>query len=561
MKTAYSYLRLSSQQQLEGDGYRRQLEATQQAAIQNNWTLSEQTFRDLGVSAFKGANAVSGAFRQFLDLVEEGKIQKGSVLIVENPDRISRESPRKSVGMLLTLLDAGVEIYTLSDNRHYQDSTNEDTMNLMSWMLAAQRGHEESLIKSQRVKAAKEQAHKAARETGKIITKQCPQWMKVVGEGDNRRFELIPERVSTVELIFKLRIEGYGMKALIAYLNESKVPTFSKNAKHWREHTVKDWLRSQKVLGHFQPLKSIRTEEGQQRSVPDGDLILNYYPRVIDDETYRRVQGTFKEGVKGRVSRDAKNLFRGLFRCQCGSAMHVAAHRHKQVTKKYGVRNRVYYRLKCNTAQTGVCKNKNLDYEQIEGILLLTLNHLDWSNITDKHIESTNNEYKTIKAELLEIQDELDETEKQLSNLINLAASMSNNTHLAERIEDLTAQNAKAVVRKEKLEARRNDLSVTRVEKETRTRDLRSHFVALTNAIDYDEAKRFQTNQMLRRELEKVTITALDEDDIRVECYSKNGDSICNIFTDKKLTSADVFSLGKEWSITYKRKPLARLTM
>lgn len=536
MKTAYSYLRLSSQQQLDGDGFRRQLEATQQAALQHNWILSEQTFQDLGVSAFKGTNAATGAFRQFLDLVEEGKVQKGSVLIVENPDRISREQPLKSVSLLITLLESGVEIYTLSDNRHYKASTNEDMINLMTWVTAAQRGHEESLIKSKRVKAAKEQAHKEARESGKIITKHCPQWMRVVEEGGQKRFELIPDRVETIKLIFRLRVEGYGIKALMTYLNENNIPTFNNKAKFWREQTVKSWLRSPKVLGHFQPLMSTRGEDGIYRSVPKGDLILNYYPAVIDEETYMRVQGTFKENVKGRVSTEGKNLFRGIFRCQCGSAMHVSAHRHQQVTKKHGLRKRVYYRLKCNTLQTGVCDNKVVDYDRLESILLIALENLDWSTVVDGKRRDHERQVTELKDRLITVSDLIEHTQSQLDNVINLAASMSSNEHLRKRIEDLTETHAKATKEQEDIAGKLSVLMVRTDNTDEIVSKVGETFKKLKTALKDDEPTRLKVNQILRRELKEVVIGTTEDDGLDITCTSKAGDVVCTIKADKKFT-------------------------
>ena len=55
MPLAYSYLRMSTPEQLKGDSLRRQTEATKKYADLNGLTLDQSLkLEDLGVSAFKG---------------------------------------------------------------------------------------------------------------------------------------------------------------------------------------------------------------------------------------------------------------------------------------------------------------------------------------------------------------------------------------------------------------------------------------------------------------------------------------------------------------------------
>ncbi len=51
------------------------------------------TYKDLGVSAYDRSNLERGALGLFLEAVEAGKVPKGSILLVEAFDRLTR-SPR-----------------------------------------------------------------------------------------------------------------------------------------------------------------------------------------------------------------------------------------------------------------------------------------------------------------------------------------------------------------------------------------------------------------------------------------------------------------------------------
>src|ERR1039457_7172226 len=91
-KPAYSYQRFSSIKQKKGDSTTRQTGAAELFAKQFNLEL-RQTFSDDGVSGFKGKNfSNESALSAFLKLVDSGEIEKGSCLIVENMDRLSRQS-------------------------------------------------------------------------------------------------------------------------------------------------------------------------------------------------------------------------------------------------------------------------------------------------------------------------------------------------------------------------------------------------------------------------------------------------------------------------------------
>ena len=70
--------------QLKGDSLRRQLEKSSKYAAENGSRLVEQLdLTDIGVSAFKGANADSGGLGKFLQAVRQGKVEAGSYLLVD----------------------------------------------------------------------------------------------------------------------------------------------------------------------------------------------------------------------------------------------------------------------------------------------------------------------------------------------------------------------------------------------------------------------------------------------------------------------------------------------
>jgi|SRR5579884_323385 len=74
------------------------------------------TLRDLGRSAFTGAhreNPDRNALAAFLRLVEGGKVPRGSYLVIENLDRLTREHIRPALTLLLSLLDNSLTMENL----------------------------------------------------------------------------------------------------------------------------------------------------------------------------------------------------------------------------------------------------------------------------------------------------------------------------------------------------------------------------------------------------------------------------------------------------------------
>eukprot|EP01133_Synstelium_polycarpum_P030636 gene30636-38124_t len=72
---------------------------------------------DLGVSAYRGTNVADGALGMFLQLAEAGDIPHGSFLLVETLDRLSRQTARRAVRVLESIVEAGVTVVTLDNEK------------------------------------------------------------------------------------------------------------------------------------------------------------------------------------------------------------------------------------------------------------------------------------------------------------------------------------------------------------------------------------------------------------------------------------------------------------
>ncbi|MET4031192.1 DNA invertase Pin-like site-specific DNA recombinase [Bradyrhizobium sp. JR7.2] len=117
---AYSYVRFSTPSQAAGASLQRQTEKAAKYALEHGLTLdTELNMTDLGVSAYRGKNAHTGALGGFLKAVEAGYVERGSYLLIENMDRLSRADIVTAQGLFLQLVGGGINLVTLTNGEAY----------------------------------------------------------------------------------------------------------------------------------------------------------------------------------------------------------------------------------------------------------------------------------------------------------------------------------------------------------------------------------------------------------------------------------------------------------
>ncbi|MFK3777274.1 recombinase family protein [Agrobacterium sp. NPDC089420] len=366
MRKAYSYIRFSSPEQARGDSLRRQTEGAEKWCAERGITLDE-TLHDLGVSAYRGANRMEGALRSFLDLVERGEVEEGSYLIVESLDRLSREAVIDAVPRFLDLIRAGITIVTLSDNQEYSDEKiRGDWTALIVSLAIMSRAHEESKLKADRVAKAWRRKKDEARNERRPLTPRCPEWLEV----RDGKFVEREERVDLVKRIFQETIDGFGRREIMRRLNVEGEPTF-RGGKGWHTSSIAKVIQSRAVLGEYQP--HVGTHKNRNRK-PDGEPITDYYPRIIDDDTFWRAQNATagrRQSAAGRKGQKGAHILQGLARCaSCGGPMHI---QNKGKPPKGGI----YLVCSGNLRKTGCDNTRRIRVDRLERDLLTALLHVD----------------------------------------------------------------------------------------------------------------------------------------------------------------------------------------
>lgn len=367
---AYAYIRMSTEIQSKGDSLRRQLVNSVRYAEEHSLELClDKEFHDIGVSAFRSLNAREGALRRFLDEVQSGQIARGSYLLIESLDRLSRDQVGTALIQFLSIIEAGITIVTTGDRQVYtKQNLDAEHFKLMFSIMEMSRSNRESEWKSTRLKGVWEAKRSRARE--KKMTSTCPHWLEL--SPDRSAFKAIPDRVKIVKRIFNSYVSGLGVALIAKRLNEEKVPTWGRT-NGWRDSYIKKLLCNRAVLGELSAHKMVH---GVRTLVETFD---SYYPSIIEPGLFQAAQTvrTQRQGSAGRKGKQIANLFSHVVRCgYCGG---------KAYMKDGGRKNGKY--IVCDHARRGLgCVPNGFPYESLEKTFLSVVQEVNLAELfSDEH--------------------------------------------------------------------------------------------------------------------------------------------------------------------------------
>jgi DNA invertase Pin-like site-specific DNA recombinase len=112
---------------------KKRFEMSQSYASSHNLGLCKESFGDLGISRYSNQEPLGN----FLEAVQNGKIKKGSVLLVERLVDIPRQNPYAAVKLIQRILEEGVSIITLEDERIYTLASDPSLLIRLFWKIGS----------------------------------------------------------------------------------------------------------------------------------------------------------------------------------------------------------------------------------------------------------------------------------------------------------------------------------------------------------------------------------------------------------------------------------------
>ncbi|MGY8828570.1 MAG: recombinase family protein [Pseudomonadales bacterium] len=356
MPICYPYIRFSSMKQADGDSIRRQA-ARIDEFVQRHKLSIDTRLEDHGVSSFRGKNVKSGQLAGFLQRVRDGEIDKGSYLLIENWDRLSRQVLDASLELFSDLIRAGIKIAVLDEGTVYDDLTSNSYIRAI---VHFERAHDESLRKSDMSKANWKAKHREM-EKGVIVTKKIPNWLKI----ENDSFVVIEDIAEQIREMFKLSL-AYGLSEVGRMLNE-------RYDSKWKTHQIQYMLKNKRVIGWHVPV--VYSKENGKNITTDS-LFADYYPPIIEADIFDQVQTIIKsrKPFSGRSDIQKFNIYRDLIVCsECGGNVRFMLKKSQNGDKEY------YY---CTNSMSDACTTKGLKSVRGEHLRKVLFKYEHWTNIS-----------------------------------------------------------------------------------------------------------------------------------------------------------------------------------
>lgn len=336
MSKAYLYARFSTKRQEDGDSLERQTLAAQEWCSRNDVELSNQTFEDLGVSAFK--EGTRPALSEFIAATKSGRVAQGSFLLVEDDDRLSRRGWKITQDLMHELVNLGIVVVLLKTGRRYDSTNINDIGDNIVLMVNADRAYKESERKSYLIRAQR----KRARENRKVVGK-LPAWIERAETETGFAFNRMK---STILRLVELRSQAQSLQSVAKNLNKENYLTSTGAA--WSGSGVRSIIENVALYGakaYFDTDKAT----GRMNKTPI-DIQLNIFPSLISFDQWKMLQQKSSNGLGGRITR--KGAYSQLLKCgNCGAGM-------VQRTTTYKGSQRLY--RKCIKSTEGSCTQTDM---------------------------------------------------------------------------------------------------------------------------------------------------------------------------------------------------------
>lgn len=318
MTAAIPYVRFSTPKQEKGDSKDRQLGVCLDYIEKQGWTALPPMM-DLGLSAYKGDHLHTGSLGKFTRQVIDGEIPDGTVLVVEQLDRLSRQGHRKALRWLEDMTERGIKIAVVGQNRVYDHaSLSANLIETLEVLITGKAAHDYSVRLSERVGSAWKKKIENA-QSGELLTRTCPGWLEPVEPGhgdDGTAFRVIPNRADIIKSIYQMSADGLGLHRMVKRLNSDKAENWGRHGmadSKWTMIQVNRLLHSPTPEGDYVPYLNNRKKE-------NGERVVGYYPRIVDAALVAQAREAYvsrqRTGSPNDTARPTfNNLFAGLMTC------------------------------------------------------------------------------------------------------------------------------------------------------------------------------------------------------------------------------------------------------
>ncbi len=288
------YTRFSSKKQAEGTSEIRQTDGFAAFHAASGRPLGP-CYLDKGESAYWGIHREK-EFGRLLADADKHAWPQGSVVWFEEMDRFGRGKTHIVLSDWHRIVDNGYKIHVSSLGTTFDANSTE--MEMLGVIVKAILAHEESVKKSIRTRDNRKRLRESRKTKQGKRCAACPFWLTVGADGEYHENEY----ANLVRSMFTLAANGHGCGTIKKALNHPN--------RNGKAIDVLGVLRNRAAIGELEVM--VRT--GKNSRKPTGEVKQGYYPAVVDDKLFFKVQNdlaarTLQRGRKGTY---VTNLFSGI---------------------------------------------------------------------------------------------------------------------------------------------------------------------------------------------------------------------------------------------------------
>lgn len=437
MHKAAAYARYSSDNQRE-ESIEAQLRAIREYCQKNNIQLVK-------IYTDEAKSATTDDRPGFLQMIKDSSLGLFDVVIVHKLDRFSRDR---------------------YDSAFYKRQLKKNGVRLISVLEPLDDSPESIILESVLEGMAEYYSRNLAREVMKGMRETALQCKHTGGKpplgydvAEDKTYIVNEQEAQAVRLIFEMYASGKGYSDIMYALNKEGYRT--QTGRPFGKNSIHDILRNEKYRGVFifnRTERKINGKRNHHRNKDDSEIIRieGGIPRIIDDETWERVQARMKSNKKGANSAKEIYLLSGLIFCgKCGGAMTGNRHR-------CGRNKTLYVTYECSTRKrTKECDMKAINKDYIEN---LVIEHLEKNVFAPEAIErlvAKISEYaasqvEEINRDIKTFTDQLAGIQTEINNIVNAIAAGMFHPSMKEKMDELETKKANLLLKLEeaKLQAK-----------------------------------------------------------------------------------------------------------
>lgn len=271
---------------------------------------------------------------------------------------------------------------------------------------------------------------------------------------EDKTYIINEHKARAVRLIFEMYASGKGYSDIIYVLNNEGHRTQTGRA--FGKNSIHDILKNEKYRGVYifnRSEKKINGKRNHHKSKSEDEIIRieGGMPRIIDDETWERVQVRMERNKLGPGTNKAKEIYllSGIIYCgKCGGAM-VGNRR------RAGRNKTLYVTYECSTRKrTKRCDMKDIGKDFVENVVIEHLEkHLFSPKAMDKLVEKiaqyAASQSREINQDIKAFTDQLAGIQTEINNIVNAIAFGMFHPSMKEKMDGLEAKKASLIIKLE----------------------------------------------------------------------------------------------------------------